>query len=366
MVDRIAASQPAAGTLAVAGARALQQTQKESGAPLTAMPSASQLLQDMQEEISFSHSEKTEEKDIAEHDCEDYLDAIYAQLIADVAQEYPAEDPSHKGKYEETVSLLRRSGGQNPDQLRGALRDITADSGEAFALLARAEKDPSLTQEQRVLAHTAARAMAEDEAPAIQAGINTAGLARAAAETSGLPADQLQAAYQSMVVDYGAILPALTHMAEKGGASGFAESARFLTSAAAADLSSVRPSAQPARLQHILARFQGVKIFNSLREGSDAITGRFDKEVSAAPAFAKGGFFVRYLKFLTRPEEFASLLYQPMTPMGKARKTLMLQDIRTNARSVPLWLLPEGAAARSRIIYPLQKEIDRLVYEEGA
>ena len=62
------------------------------------MPSAAQLLQDIQEEIGFAQSEKMEEKDIEEYECEDAHQNLYAHLVEKIEEAYPQEDPTHKEK----------------------------------------------------------------------------------------------------------------------------------------------------------------------------------------------------------------------------------------------------------------------------
>lgn len=336
--------------------------------PLKTLATPSQLLADMAEEISFSHSEKIEEKEIEDHACEDYLDKSHARLVEEVAKEYPPDDPEHQAKHESFMKKLAQQPQASEEEIRQLLGESTSDAAQALALLTQAIGSPDLPggAAMKEKLEGVSKSMVEMQGEQIQAGINTIALARRTAKETGMSTEHLQANYQKMVGSYEAILPALSQLANSEGIEAFEAGAGFVNRAAARDLAAARPSVAPARLQRILAEFQGVKVFNTLREWVDGSLQRFAAIIPKSKDFSRRGFFTRVLSFLVGPEKFRPLIAEPMAGLNAQDKVLLLQDLRQAIRTLPNWLFASGGQEKERILYPVQKEIDHLVFEENA
>ena len=332
------------------------------------MPSQAQLLQDMQEEISFAHSEKTEKKNIEEYECEDAHQNLYFYLVEKIQEAYPPEDKNYESKKESFAKALFSEPQQSEEQIENALHGLTEDAGEAFALLQDMLKTPPEGMDAKTLASLKATEgnYAEKHGARILAAINTAPLARETGAAEGIQTSELQARYQQIVEDYTGILPALAQLTAKNGVEKFEESARFIMQATERDLVAQRASRNPERLKRILAEFQGLKVFNTLREWSAHIFGRFGKHSRQALPFDKNTLFSRAVQFLAHPENFQGLLQKDIQKLSPRDQVLFLQEVRNAVRTMPDYLFQAPEEQKSRILFPLQSRIDHLVFEEEA
>ena len=69
-----------------------------------------------------------------------------------------------------------------------------------------------------------------------------------------------------MVTSYEKILPSLTQFISEKGVEQFNHITSFLLEAADRDLNATHPSTQTDKLSAILAEFQGVKVFNTMKD----------------------------------------------------------------------------------------------------
>ncbi len=351
---RLAAAPAAGGAASAAG-----------GAGPVKMPSLSQLIQDMQEEVAFAHSERAEEKDIESYECEDYYENLYVYLIERIEKEYPPEDPAHNGRRKVFLDRIRGREASR-EEIEAALGEASGDSAEQLALLRAAAQDAGVSEQSRERLAGLARDLVRTQGPRMIAGLNTAALARTAAAGGGLEAEKLQAAYQNLVSDYAGILPALAELVDKAGVAGFEDAAGFISRAAERDLAAERASAQPARLGRILSEFQGVKIFNTLREWSNGIVARLEAGAPGERRLKADAFFSRCLRFITHPEQFQSQIAAPLAGLAPARRVVVLQELRAGLHGLPNYLFDNQDQSKARIVFPVQSEIDRLVFEEEA
>ena len=371
MLDRIDAAPQAQQAAARNAAVSAQAAGAYSGSRVVKMPSAAQLLQDIQEEIGFAQSEKMEEKDIEEYECEDAHQNLYAHLVEKIEEAYPQEDPTHKEKQESFAKRLLSRQGQSEEEIARHLGDLTEDKGEAFALLKEAHDNPppGLDAATRAALKNTLEKFAEKEGTQILAGVNAAAEARRMSRETGIEASALQASYQNMVADYAGILPALAQITVKTSPDHFEDHARFIMQAAEKDLAAERSSRQPEKLRRILAEFQGLKIFNTLREWSSNAFALFSKKAEGEEEgfpFKKDELFTQSLQFLNRPEQFHDLIQQPIRNMSPESQVLFLQDMRNGVRLLPDYLFQNPDEEKARILFPVQTRIDRLVFEEEA
>ena len=332
------------------------------------LTSPSQAIQDLQEELSSAHSEHTESKKIEEHHIEDFHDHHYVELVEQIEKAYSLKDDPQKKHLEEFLANLRRRDARSEEDIKELISQITEDKAEGFAILEAAQKQggENITESMRALLETTARHWVAEEGAKIQAGANTISLARQTQQNINIEAAALQTTYQTLVSSYQSILPALTQMASSENIEKFEHLSDFLMRAAAKDLAATRPSVQPERLQHILAEFQGIKMFNTLHEWSGNIYDRFSDRLQNKTKLQKHDLFARALKFIETPESFNSQILLPIRGLDPSEKVLVLQGLRSGIRNLPGYLFARGDAEKSRILFPVQNEIDQLVFEQDA
>ena len=331
-------------------------------------PTPSQNMQDLQEELSFAHSEKTQEKNIEEHECKDFHDNLYVEIIAKIQKEYPPQEQPQKDNAEKFIQHLRQNPPQDENELRQMLGQITEDQAEGFAILQQVINDPpdDLADGQVRLMRSAASAWAAENASALLAGANTIDLAQTQSQKISVEASQLQKTYQNLVTSYEGILPALTKITSEQGVDKLENMTGFLMQAADKDLTATRSSVQPERLRRILAEFQGVKMFNTLREWSNQVFARFSQKFQTQTSIKKNDLFTRCLKFISAPESFNSQILTPIRALAPSDKVLVLQELRNGVRNLPDYLFANAKTTKSRILFPVQNEIDQLVFEQDA
>ncbi len=328
----------------------------------------SQNMQDMQEEISFAHSEKAQEKNIEEYECEDFHDNLYVEIVERIQKNYPPKEQPQKDHAQKFLARLRERPPKNGDELRQMLAEITQDQAEGFAILQQTLDHPpaDLKNDQLNLLRETAKAWAAESSSALLAGANTIGLARAQSQKISVETSQLQKTYQNLVVSYEGILPALTKITSEQGVDKLDNMAGFLMQAADKDLTATRASVQPERLRRILAEFQGIKVFNTLREWAGQVFARFSKKFKTHTHLKQNDLFTRCLKFISAPESFNSQVLAPIRALSPSDKVLVLQELRNGVRNLPDYLFANAKTTKSRILFPVQSEIDQLVFEQDA
>ena len=331
-------------------------------------PTPSQAIEDLMEELSSAHSEHFESKKVEDHkEEEEQFHNKYEKLIAQIEKEYPPNEEPQKEHFHEFLSRLNEREPKNQQDVAGMLADITKDKAEAFALLHLAQKDSkTLSLTLKTLLEKTQQTMAREDSIPIQAGINTLALSRQTALTLNSSSVQLQANYQNLVGSYQGILPALTHLAQDKQLGNFQAMTDYLMHAAATDLAATNPSTQKQKLIHVLAEFQGIKVFNTLLDWSDKTHQRFQTVLEEKTSLTKPELFHRTLKYIAKPENFNEEIKSPLQPLSPKNKVLVLQELRSGVRNLPNYLFTNGETEKARALFPLQNEIDKLVFEEDA
>ena len=328
-------------------------------------PSIQELVQDLQEEISFAHSEKTEEKSIKEFEVEDHNTHILEHLIARVEEERPAGDPSDQNKEDTLEKALLAGHLQNAEDLQEALENLSQDKSEAFSLLVHLAASSALPKTAQDLLHEALKDYARHHHAQITAGFNTAALAQQTAAHTHIPASSLQHTYQEAVTSYEGILPALLKIIAAGGVEKFEDNTQFLMQAAQVDLASEHSSVQPERLKRILSELQGLKIFNTLRDRLRKIITRLAGQFSQCKTLKPKDWLSRTLHHAHDPSLFEQNIKSGVLSLAPAPRVLFLQELRGLIRSLPEYLF-STPTEKHRILFPLQKEIDTLIFKKGA
>ncbi|QKV54378.1 type III secretion system gatekeeper subunit SctW [Comamonas antarctica] len=208
------------------------------------------MLSDAAEEISMHHAEKAESKHSSERKKEAVrsLEIMGAEAIMaymDAAQ--ASEDP------EQLVHLAKRmlSGMGDPAQ---HAREAFSGPTEQFMALQYALQQG----EREGVAGDILEALRESlqdlemsHGPAIRADINTVGTARQAG-SQRIDIAHFQAAYRDVVLGESTLAATLKMALERFGDKDFGAGLQRLTQALGQDLSSARPSCEPARLQSLV------------------------------------------------------------------------------------------------------------------
>ena len=325
-------------------------------------PSIQELVADIQEEISFAHSEKTQEKNINEFEVEDHGTHILEQLIARVEEENAPGDPSNQDKKDTLERAL--TAGQNQEELEETLQNLTPDKSEAFSLLAYLSQK-TLYPEAKAHLENFMQSYVDRYEPQITAGFNTAALAKKTAKNSHVPQSTLQHTYQDAVTSYEGILPTLLKIIEASSVEGFEDNAQFLMQAAQVDLASERSSVQPERLKRILSELQGLKIFNTLKEALQKIIQRLKTQYPQAQTLHTNPWLSHTLHHIQEPTRFEDTVNKHAAALPPAPKVLFLQELRNLMRALPSYLF-SAPTEKKRILFPIQREIDNLIFKKGA
>lgn len=339
---------------------------KIGSARVRKLPSASQMIDDLAEELSSAQSEHLESKKIESHKEEELRQDIYTHLIGEIEREYPAHDDPQKKHAEEFLQGLKERKPKNQAQVKEFLNELTEDKAEALSILHSTSGAADLTPAMRNLLEVTAQNFANENRAPIQAGINTIALSKARAPALNQEGQKLQAAYQAFVCSYEGILPTLTDLAKNKQLEKFDAMSDFLMQAAAKDLASPQTSTQPRRLLHILASFQGVKVFNTICDWSNKTYKRFQNKMTTQTNLTQQELLHSTLQYISKPESFNSEIKLPLRNLRASDRVQVFQNLRSGVRGLPNYLFSAGEADKARVLFPLQNEIDKLVYEQDA
>ena len=263
------ASQP--GALAKNAAAVSQTAGSLGGLAVQKAPTMSQLLADLQEEISFAHAERAESEEEAEEALEDRANRVREKLIERIRDVYKAADSSNEqaNSRQEMLEKLKAGHYKSPDDLLEDLGQRTGDRAEIFHLLTAAGDELEPGSAAAELVNDALIAAASDWEHEIVAGSNTFESSAEAAARTGLEQDELQRAYQDTIVSYESVISTLAELTAKFGLDRVEDGADFLQEAARADLISQPSSVEPERLERTLLELQGMKIYHTFQENID-------------------------------------------------------------------------------------------------
>lgn len=208
------------------------------------------MLSDAAEEISLHHAEKAESKHSSERKKEAVrsLEIMGAEAIMaymDAAQ--ASEDP------EQLVHLAKRMLSGMGDPAQHAREAFSGPSEQFMALqyaLQQGEREGVAGDILEALRESL-QDLEMSHGPAIRADINTVGTARQAG-SQRIDIAHFQAAYRDVVLGESTLAATLKMALERFGDKDFGAGLQRLTQALGQDLSSARPSCEPARLQSLV------------------------------------------------------------------------------------------------------------------
>ena len=357
------ANQAAAAAQNAAAADAAAQL---GGLAVQKAPAMSQLLADLQEEMSFAHSERAENDEEAEEALEDRANRIRERLIERIRDVYKSAENSNEqqSSRQEMLEKLKAGHYRSPDDLLEELGERTEDRAEIFYLLTAAGEELEEGSAAAELVNDALIAAASDWEHEIVAGSNTFELSAASAERTGLEQDELQRAYQDTIVSYESVISTLSELTSKFGIDRVEDGADFLQEAARTDLISQPSSVEPERLERTLLELQGMKIYHTFQENVGTAYERAvggDKRIGQ---LERDWVMTRFIHSLSDPSDFDINFKRrvPEDALLQAR-VLLLQDLKSAIAETPEHYFTTGG--KDRAMSPWQTEIDRLIYQEA-
>lgn len=334
---------------------------------LVKLSSVSKLVQDMQDEISFAHSERVDSEETLEENLEDRTKQVRERMIKRVRSIYQpdlAGNNQHQ-QMQRQMARLRNAQYRHPDQLLEDLGEACGDKGEVFAMLVAMgdeleEGSPAARMVEDAIVMAAARWEHE-----ITAGANTLSKAAEFAAQTGVERERFQRSYQKSVVGYQFVIKTIAELVQEFGIERFQAGAEFLQEAALTDMAAMPCSVETEQLEHTLLELQGVKIFNTWHEGVQEALERAARKDAALAKIKRGWLLEGFVRSLEQPHEFDTSMKQKFTYADEvANQILLLQDIKGVIAETPVHYFSEGG--KQRAVAPWQNEIDRLIYEEAA
>ncbi|MCY4324753.1 MAG: hypothetical protein OXC81_01855 [Betaproteobacteria bacterium] len=358
------ANQP--GALAPGAAAAAPEPGSLGGLAVAKAAPAAQLLADLQEEISFAHSERAENDEEAEEALEDRANRVREKLIERIRDVYKAAEGGNEqqNSRQEMLEKLKSGHYKSPDDLLEELGQRSEDRAEIFYLLTSFGDDLEPGSAAAELVGDALIAAASDWEPEIVAGGNTLAQSAAVAERTGLEQDELQRAYQDTIVSYESVITTLAELTAKFGLDRVEDGADFLQEAARADLISQPSSVEPERLERTLLELQGMKIYHTFRENVEAAYTRAVGGDERLGQLAHDWVMTRFISSLSDPSDFDINFKRRVPEDARIQaRVLLLQDLKGAISETPEHYFTSGG--KDRAMSPWQTEIDRLIYQEA-
>ena len=354
------------GALEKSAAAASQAAGSLGGLAVQKAPTTSQLLADLQEEMSFAHAERAESEDDAEEGLEDRANRIREKLLERIRDVYKASASQNEqqNSRQEMLEKLKSGHYRSPDDLLEDLGQGTGDRARIFHMLAAAGDELEPGSAAAELVNDALIAAASDWEHEIVAGGNTFAQSAEAAERTGLEQDELQRAYQDTIVSYESVIATLGELTAKFGLDRVEDGADFLQEAARADLISQPSSVEPERLERTLLELQGMKIYHTFRENVDTAYARAVDGDQRIGQLERDWVMARFINALSDPSDF-DINFKRRVPADAQieARVLFLQDLKGTISETPEHYFAAGG--KDRAMSPWQTEIDRLIYQEA-
>lgn len=335
------------------------------GNTVTKMPSLSKLIQDLQDEISFFHSERVEDTEDTEEGVEDRAKAVLEQLIKRIREVYASADANNdsKGK-EQVLSKLRSGEFKSLQQLLEGLEEYSSDHGEQFALLLEISDSLPAGSDAAKLVTDAIENSASVWEHELIASSNTLQEADILSKETGVQRDKLQRAYQDSVVAYESVIKSLATLVTHFGIKKLEMGSDFLQEAARSDLAAFPSSVEKELLEKTLIELQGMKVLHTLKSGLADACQRASELDSSLAKLDQAQFSTNFFKSLHDPTEFDVHIKQKIaTASNIQNRILLLQDLKDTIAQTPPYYFKEGG--HNQAISPWQTEIDNLIYKEA-
>ena len=247
------------------------QTGAWKGEQLEVMDTSRSVLADAAEEITMTLAEKAEEKRLDERKAEPQKE-VDLQKIEEVMlylEQMQGKGAESKEKLEETAKKIlqgKRDGNSPREEARRSFEDVT-EQFMALSYAAQMGKQQGASAERMEAIHEAIAELEDDFGPQIHAGIAAAAGARElGADAAG--SQQFRETYRDVVLGKGDLAGTFDKLIEEHGIESFPRVVPALIKALGEDLSSVRPSREPERMQAIVSDLYNLEVAVTVLEQS--------------------------------------------------------------------------------------------------
>lgn len=343
------------------------------GETVALLPTPEAILADSLEEMTFSFSEITQKKEIAERN----LRAGGKTLSAELARKYLEQVPDlDQGELREWAQELRQQA--RPVGVQAFLRRAEQhfdDPSHAFTalsfvvdLLEREEPDaetPANARQARDMYY-------ERHAAAIDAGVNISReVVKPKYAQLGEPRE-LRAAYRDVVLDYESIGAAYEKISADFPGRTLAQAISFLLASLSADIhASQRDSGRSIKLQRIVSDLYQVKQLNTLHKSCERLLQRCHK-LFRSKAPEEHGLADKMLAFAIELKDAEwqgdKVLDKALASVGlkQAEAAIyFLQGFKEIARSMPMKVF-DDKNQRERMLTSVQQRLDQEIDREEA
>ncbi|MCY4153874.1 MAG: type III secretion system gatekeeper subunit SctW [Gammaproteobacteria bacterium] len=358
----------------VAGAATQEVASSEfKGETVSLVPSPEAILADSLEEMTFSFSEITQKKDIAERNLRSGIKTLSAELARKYLEQVPDLDQEQFQEWARDLQQQDRPISVRRFQERAAQH--FDDPSQAFMALSFAV---DLLEQEEPGSATLANAIAardayyESHAEAIDAGVNiSTEVVKPKYADLGAP-NALRTAYRDVVLDYESIGAAYEKIVADFPGKSMAEAISFLLASLSADIhASQGDSSRSAKLQGIVSDLYQVKQLNTLHKSCENLLQRCHKLFNSRAPDEHG----LTDKTLALAIELKDAEWQSDKVLDKALANVgiraaepgiyFLQGFKEIARLMPLKLFDDNNQ-RERMLTSVQQRIDQEIDREEA
>jgi type III secretion protein W len=249
------------------------QTGAWKGEQLDLMDTSKSVLADAAEEITMSHSDTAESKKLDERKASPERSRDLKKVEEAMLYLEQMHGDSGKSKLEETAEriLARKRDGPSPrEEARRSFQDVTEQFLALGYALQKGEKegvDPAILD----AIHESIAELEDDFGPQIRAGIAAAtGARELGVDTAG--AQQFRDTYRDIVLGRSDLAGTFDELLQRHGLEDFPRVVPALIKSLGEDLSSVRPSRDPERMQAILQDLYNLEVTVTVLEQSRALS----------------------------------------------------------------------------------------------
>lgn len=337
------------------------------------LPDAKAVLADAMEEMTFSFSEITQKKEIAERNLRSGVKSFAMEQAQKYLEQVP--DLNDDGALREWMAEVEQTPqSTTAETLLKRAQERFQDPSKAFLALSLAADMAQHSDPDSELAANAAKAKAlcyEQHGDAIDAGLNIS-LEANKAEYAQLGApQQLRDSYREVVLDYGSIGVAYDKISARFPGKSLSQALSFIMASLSADIhANQRNSARSVVLQGIVNDLSQVKQLNTLYQSCHDLLERCHNLFGSKPA-DESGLVERMLAFVI---ELKDAEWRGDEVIGRAvdhtglnepeGNIYFLQGFKEIARLIPLKIF-EDANQRDRMLESVQQRIDREIDHEA-
>lgn len=256
------------------------QTGAWKGESLKVMDTSKSVLADAAEEITMTMSSKADAKRLDERKASPQraTDLKKIEEIVQYLEQMQGKDGGARNKLEDTAGRIlsgRRDGTSPREEARRSFEDVT-EQYMALSFAAQRGQEQGIAPERLEAIHDAIAELEEDFGPRISAGMAAAaGASELGAGPEG--AQLLRGTYRDVVLGESDLATTFDKVVETHGLTDFPRIVPALIKALGEDLSSVRPSRDPERMQAILQDLYNLEVAVTVLEQARVLAETVEK-----------------------------------------------------------------------------------------